>query len=205
MFTVAAGRRSQPLRPPPKVERWLTSGWTGRPATHSSWRNAMPPRLRHPRPRRDLCPRPVAAQPSSRPTTSQAVAVAALLDPAAHRNRAWTPTGPALTTDQVAADLSAALGRPIHYTTRGAALRVARRASTCRCNGGRVPPSTQSHGSAAPIDSPTTSAPSPVGHRRTSPRGRPLYRGLAMTGPDGQIGRRPCSPCATVVSAAVAT
>ena len=49
-----------------------------------------------------------------------AVAVAALLDPAGHRNRAWTPTGPqALTYTQVAEILSAELGRPIRYTRPG--------------------------------------------------------------------------------------
>jgi uncharacterized protein YbjT (DUF2867 family) len=57
-----------------------------------------------------------------------AVAVAALLDPAGHRNRAWTPTGPAaLTYAQVADILSAELGRPIRYTGPGA-LRYARHA-----------------------------------------------------------------------------
>jgi uncharacterized protein YbjT (DUF2867 family) len=50
-----------------------------------------------------------------------AVALAALLDPDAHRNRAWTPTGPeALTYTQVAQILSAELGRPIRYTRPGA-------------------------------------------------------------------------------------
>ncbi len=50
-----------------------------------------------------------------------AVAVAALLDPAGHRVRAWTPTGPdALTYAQVAAVLSTELGRTIRYTRPGA-------------------------------------------------------------------------------------
>ncbi len=57
-----------------------------------------------------------------------AVAVAALLDPAGHRNRAWTPTGPAaLTYAQVAEILSTELGRPIRYPRPGA-LRYARHA-----------------------------------------------------------------------------
>jgi uncharacterized protein YbjT (DUF2867 family) len=48
------------------------------------------------------------------------VAAAALLDPAGHRNRAWTPTGPAaLTYDEVAAILTDVLGRPIRYTRPG--------------------------------------------------------------------------------------
>jgi uncharacterized protein YbjT (DUF2867 family) len=56
------------------------------------------------------------------------VAVAALLDPQAHRNRAWTPTGPqALTYVQVAAMLTVELGRPIRYRWPGA-LRYARHA-----------------------------------------------------------------------------
>jgi uncharacterized protein YbjT (DUF2867 family) len=44
-----------------------------------------------------------------------AVSAAALLDPAAHRQRAWTPTGPALTYHQVAQVLSAELDRRIRY------------------------------------------------------------------------------------------
>ena len=59
-----------------------------------------------------------------------AVAAAALLDPAGHRNRAWTPTGPqALTYTEVAAALSGELGRPITYTRPGL-LRYARHART---------------------------------------------------------------------------
>jgi uncharacterized protein YbjT (DUF2867 family) len=57
-----------------------------------------------------------------------AVAVAALLDPDGHRNRAWTPTGPAaLTYAEVADVLAAELGRPIRYSRPGA-LRYARHA-----------------------------------------------------------------------------
>ena len=49
-----------------------------------------------------------------------AVAVAALLDPGGHRNRAWTPTGPqALTYTEVAATLSRVLGRRIEYQRPG--------------------------------------------------------------------------------------
>jgi uncharacterized protein YbjT (DUF2867 family) len=49
-----------------------------------------------------------------------AVAAAALLDPAAHRGRAWTPTGPeALRYDEVAAVLTEVLGRRIRYTRPG--------------------------------------------------------------------------------------
>jgi len=49
-----------------------------------------------------------------------AVAAAALLDPAGHRDRAWTPTGQkALTYAEVADELSAALGRPVTYTRPG--------------------------------------------------------------------------------------
>jgi uncharacterized protein YbjT (DUF2867 family) len=48
-----------------------------------------------------------------------AVAAAALLDPGAHAGKVWTPTGPALTYDQVAAVLSTALGRPIRYRRPG--------------------------------------------------------------------------------------
>jgi uncharacterized protein YbjT (DUF2867 family) len=56
------------------------------------------------------------------------VATAALLEPAAHRNHAWTPTGPqALTYGEVAAILSDVLGRPIRYRQPGA-LRYARHA-----------------------------------------------------------------------------
>jgi uncharacterized protein YbjT (DUF2867 family) len=57
-----------------------------------------------------------------------AVAVATLLDPAAHRGLAWTPTGPAaLTYQEVAATLSDVLGRPIRYRKPGV-LRYARHA-----------------------------------------------------------------------------
>lgn len=57
-----------------------------------------------------------------------AMAVAALMEPDGHRNRAWTPTGPsALTYEQVAEVLSQELDRPIRYTQPGA-LRYARHA-----------------------------------------------------------------------------
>lgn len=50
-----------------------------------------------------------------------AVATAALLDPDAHVDRAWTPTGPAaLTYTQVCATLSEVLGRTITYGRPGA-------------------------------------------------------------------------------------
>ncbi|WP_340268507.1 NmrA family NAD(P)-binding protein [Aquipuribacter nitratireducens] len=56
------------------------------------------------------------------------VAAAALLDPTEHAGRAWTPTGPeALTYDEVAAVLSAELGREIRYARPGL-LRYARHA-----------------------------------------------------------------------------
>ncbi|GAA4890702.1 hypothetical protein GCM10025789_04060 [Tessaracoccus lubricantis] len=50
-----------------------------------------------------------------------AVVVAALLEPRAHRHRAWTPTGPeALTYAQVASILSRVLGRRIAYSSPSA-------------------------------------------------------------------------------------
>jgi uncharacterized protein YbjT (DUF2867 family) len=58
-----------------------------------------------------------------------AVAAAALLDPGAHAAKVWTPTGSALTYDQVAAVLSAELGRPIRYQRPGV-LAFARHART---------------------------------------------------------------------------
>jgi uncharacterized protein YbjT (DUF2867 family) len=60
-----------------------------------------------------------------------AVAAAAVSDPAAHRGRAWTPTGPtALTYQAVAEILTEVLGRPIGYRRPGplAYARHARRA-----------------------------------------------------------------------------
>jgi len=61
-----------------------------------------------------------------------AVATAALLDPQRHAGRVWTPTGPAaLTYDQVAAVLSAELGRPIRYRRPGL-LRYVRHARASR-------------------------------------------------------------------------
>lgn len=48
------------------------------------------------------------------------VAAAALIDPEAHRNRAWTPTGPqALTYQKIAVELTEVLGRPIRYRRPG--------------------------------------------------------------------------------------
>jgi len=59
-----------------------------------------------------------------------AVSSAALLDPAGHRDRAWTPTGSqALTYGEVADALSGALGRRITYTRPGV-LAYARHART---------------------------------------------------------------------------
>jgi uncharacterized protein YbjT (DUF2867 family) len=50
-----------------------------------------------------------------------AVAAAALIDPDQHRNRAWTPTGPAaLTYTEIAQVLSDTLDRPIRYANPGA-------------------------------------------------------------------------------------
>ena len=48
-----------------------------------------------------------------------AVAAAALLSPREHAGRAWTPTSPALTYDEVAVVLSAELGRRIRYRRPG--------------------------------------------------------------------------------------
>ncbi|RJK98159.1 NmrA family NAD(P)-binding protein [Vallicoccus soli] len=56
-----------------------------------------------------------------------AVAARALLDPAAHAGRAWTPTGEALSYDEVAGVLTAVLGRRVRYERPGA-LRYARHA-----------------------------------------------------------------------------
>jgi uncharacterized protein YbjT (DUF2867 family) len=74
----------------------------------------------------DIRERDVIAVPAGRGRTAfvdaqdvAAVAAAVLLEPSAHRGRSWTPTGPALTYDQVAAVLSAELGRRIRYTRPG--------------------------------------------------------------------------------------
>ena len=49
------------------------------------------------------------------------LAAVALLDPSRHDRRAWTPTGSqALTYDEVAAELTAVLGRTIRYGRPGA-------------------------------------------------------------------------------------
>jgi uncharacterized protein YbjT (DUF2867 family) len=49
-----------------------------------------------------------------------AVAAAALVDPDAHRGRAWTSTGPAaLTYSEVAEVLAEVLGRPVRYSRPG--------------------------------------------------------------------------------------
>lgn len=119
--------------PHARLEQWLRAGGLGwtfvRPAffmenlsgTHAA----------------DIADRDEIVVPAGRGRTSfvaardvAAVATAALLDPVAHRGRAWTPTGPqALTYDEVAATLSAELGRPIRYRAPGA-LRYARHASS---------------------------------------------------------------------------
>ena len=82
----------------------------------------------------DIRERDVIAVPAGRGRTAfvdaadvAAVAAAVLLDPAAHRGRAWTPTGPALTYDEVAGLLSVELGRRIRYARPGIA-RYARHA-----------------------------------------------------------------------------
>jgi uncharacterized protein YbjT (DUF2867 family) len=59
-----------------------------------------------------------------------AVTAAALLDPSAHANKAWTPTGSvALTYSQAAEILTDVLGRPIRYAKPGA-LRYMRHAKS---------------------------------------------------------------------------
>jgi uncharacterized protein YbjT (DUF2867 family) len=92
----------------------------------------------------DIRERDMIAVPAGRGRTAfvdacdvAAVAAAALLDPAAHRGRIWTPTGPALTYDEVARILGAELGRPIRYTRPGV-FRYARHARTRL----HMPPST---------------------------------------------------------------
>jgi len=61
-------------------------------------------------------------------TDVAAVATAALLDPASHKNRAWTPTGPqALSYAEVTEILSEILGRTVRYGKSGI-LRYARHA-----------------------------------------------------------------------------
>lgn len=110
--------------PHAKVEQWLVSSgmdWTFvRPSFFME--NLSTTHASDIRDRDEICvPAGSGATAFVAADDVAAVAVAALLDPAAHRNRAWTPTGPAaLTYDQVAADLSAALGRPIRYTHPGA-------------------------------------------------------------------------------------
>lgn len=72
----------------------------------------------------DIRDRDILAVPAGSSRTSfvdardvAAVSAASLLDPAAHAGRAWTVTGPrAMTYGEVAALLSAELGRPIRYT-----------------------------------------------------------------------------------------
>jgi uncharacterized protein YbjT (DUF2867 family) len=74
----------------------------------------------------DIRDRDVITVPAGRGRTAfvdahdvAAVVAAVLLDPSAHRGREWTPTGPAITYDEVAAVLSAELGRRIRYTRPG--------------------------------------------------------------------------------------
>jgi uncharacterized protein YbjT (DUF2867 family) len=74
----------------------------------------------------DIRERDLIAVPAGRGRTAfvdahdvAAVAAAVLLDPAVHRRRAWTPTGPALSYDEVAGLLSVELGRRIRYSRPG--------------------------------------------------------------------------------------
>jgi len=113
-----------PILPHARLERWLRGsglGWTIiRPSYFDQNLSTVFAA--------DIRDRDVIAVPAGRGRTAfvdthdvAAVSVAALLDPPAHRRRVWTPTGPARTYDEVAAILTAELGRPIRYLRPGIA------------------------------------------------------------------------------------
>ncbi|MGF1645766.1 MAG: NmrA family NAD(P)-binding protein [Kineosporiaceae bacterium] len=123
VFLSLQGAQHNPLVPHRTVEKWLLRsgmGWTfvrasfflqNLSTTHAS----------------DILQRDEIVVPAGNGRTAfvdaadvAAVAAAALVDPAAHRYRAWTPTGPeALTYGEVAEVLTEVLGRPIRYSRPG--------------------------------------------------------------------------------------
>ena len=115
------------------------------------------------------------------------VAAAALLDPAAHADRAWTVTGPrALTYAQVAEILTAELGRPIRYPRPGVMRYVRHARHTLGMPWGMVAvtrPSTRPRGSASRTNSATTCVSCSGASRSTSPSSPPRARDLAAARP----------------------
>jgi uncharacterized protein YbjT (DUF2867 family) len=117
------GAERNPVVPHARLETWLRAsgvGWTFvRPSffmENLSTTHAGDIRGRH-----------ALMMPAGRGRTAfvaahdvAAVAAAALVDPASHRSRAWTPTGPeALSYHAVAAVLTDVLGRPVRYAAPG--------------------------------------------------------------------------------------
>ncbi|WP_265523616.1 NmrA family NAD(P)-binding protein [Oerskovia flava] len=119
VFLSLQGADKNKVVPHAKVEKWLRSSdmtWTFVRASFFH-QNLSTTHLT------DIRDRDEILVPAGRGATAfvdaedvGAVAAAALMDPAAHADRAWTVTGPrALTYDEIAAILTVELGRPIRY------------------------------------------------------------------------------------------
>jgi uncharacterized protein YbjT (DUF2867 family) len=124
VFLSLQGVERLPMLPHAAVERWLRRsglGWTFLRAAYFMQNLTTTHAV-------DVRQRDAIIVPAGSGRTAfvdaedvAAVAVRALLDPAGHRGRAWTPTGPdALGYAEVARILSDVLGRSIRYTAPGA-------------------------------------------------------------------------------------
>jgi uncharacterized protein YbjT (DUF2867 family) len=124
VFLSLQGADRVPVLPHAAVERWLRGsglGWTFLRAAYfmQNLSTTHAPDIRD----RDEIVVPAGAGRTSFVDAEDVAAVAAraLLDPAAHLGRAWTPTGPvALGYADVARVLSDVLDRPIRYPAPGA-------------------------------------------------------------------------------------
>ena len=200
VFPVAAGRRSQPLRPHAKgraVADQRRHGLDLRPAIVLRGEPVDHP-LRHPRPRRSVSPAGRGAAAFVAADDVATVAVAALstrrhtaIAPGRRRVRRRSPTTRSPPTCRPSRP-----PHPLHPPGGALPLRVAPRAPRhAAAHGGRdhrhllgrtVRP--------AATDSPTTSAPSRSANAGLHHVGGGSHRGLAMTDPNEQIDAAPARP-----------
>jgi uncharacterized protein YbjT (DUF2867 family) len=128
VFLSLQGAENNKVVPHAKIETWLRQSGVDWTFVRASFfmQNLTTTHLTDIRDRNDIM------VPAGRGATAfvdardvAAVAAAALVDPDAHRHRAWTPTGPqALTYQEITAELTQIMGRPITYQ-RPSALRYA--------------------------------------------------------------------------------
>ena len=124
VFLSLQGAESNKVVPHAKIEAWLKKSGVDWTFVRASFfmQNLTTTHLTDIRDRDDIM------VPAGRGATAfvdaqdvAEVAAAALIDPDAHRNRAWTPTGPeALTYQDIATELTQVLGRTITYRRPGA-------------------------------------------------------------------------------------